>query len=358
MRENKNIKILGAGISGLTAAINLSKSGFDVEVYERNADCGLRFSGDMQGLENWTEKTDVLDSLAVMQIETNFKSTPFKKVSFTNCDTTEDFSFNKPLFYLVKRGIDVDSLDQGLKQQALAAGVKILFNQSIDESSADIVATGPRFKHITIADKGIVFKTNLDNMVVGIVNEKAAYKGYAYLLVVDGYACLCSCIFDDLNKLNDCFEFTKKYFVDKYHLSIKNPRTVGGVGYFSIHNIYKKSKTLFVGEAAGLQDFLAGFGMRTAFSSGYLAAQSIIKNLDYEKLAVDKYKKHLEAGIVNRFAWEHLKINNHINVLKSINNKTHNTKAIQSIYNFNLFEHIEYPIALEHIKKQYPDIVL
>ncbi len=46
-------KIIGAGLSGLTAAINLAKAGYKVDVYEENKDSGLRFNGDLQGLENW-----------------------------------------------------------------------------------------------------------------------------------------------------------------------------------------------------------------------------------------------------------------------------------------------------------------
>ena len=53
----KEIKILGAGLSGLTAAINLAKEGYRVDVYEKNKDVGMRFHGDIQGLENWSEKT-------------------------------------------------------------------------------------------------------------------------------------------------------------------------------------------------------------------------------------------------------------------------------------------------------------
>lgn len=36
----KSVKILGAGISGLTAAINLAKAGYDVKVFEKNSDAG------------------------------------------------------------------------------------------------------------------------------------------------------------------------------------------------------------------------------------------------------------------------------------------------------------------------------
>lgn len=75
----KSIKILGAGISGLTAAINLAKAGYKVDVYERNKDIGMRFGGDLQGLENWSEKEDALDSLKRMNIKINFDCDPFAK---------------------------------------------------------------------------------------------------------------------------------------------------------------------------------------------------------------------------------------------------------------------------------------
>lgn len=335
----------------------MSKAGYHVEVFEKKPDCGMRFHGDMQGLENWSEEEDVLDTLSKMHIETNFEITPFRKVTFSNCEISEDFFFDRPLFYLVKRGNIGGSLDQGLKQQALDAGCKIFFNKVIEESDADIVANGPRFRHISVADKGITFKTDLPDIAVGIINDQAASKGYSYLLVASGYACLCSCVFGDLDKLDECFEFSKKHFIKKYKLKIKNSQSVGGVGYFSLDKTYKKGKNLFVGEAAGLQDFLAGFGMRSAITSGYLAAKSIIEKLDYAKLVNDKYADYLKAGIVNRFAWEHAGVDNYLVALERLNKMNHSTDFLKSIYNFNLVEHFEYPIALQYIKKQYPEII-
>jgi flavin-dependent dehydrogenase len=292
-----------------------------------------------------------------MHIDLNFKITPFRQVGFSNCEITEQFSFDKPLFYLVKRGNFKKSLDQGLRDQAVKLGVKINFNHAISENEADIVAIGPDFKNISVADKGLRFKTDLPDLAIGVVNENAAYKGYSYLLVVGGDACLCSCVFGDTKKINDCFDFTKKYFVDKYKLKINNPENVGGVGYFSINNIYKKGKSLFVGEAAGIQDFLAGFGMRTVITSGYLAAKSIIEDLDYVELANQQFKKYLEAGIVNRFAWEHADIDNYSSVLKKLSEMKQSTDLLRSIYNFNIVERVEYPLALNYIKKQYPGVI-
>ena len=55
------VRILGAGPAGLAAAINLAHAGFPVEVFEKRHDCGARFHGDLQGLENWSRPTDALD---------------------------------------------------------------------------------------------------------------------------------------------------------------------------------------------------------------------------------------------------------------------------------------------------------
>ena len=52
----KEAKIIGAGLSGLTASIILAQRGYKVDVYEKNKDVGMRFNGDLQGLENWSEK--------------------------------------------------------------------------------------------------------------------------------------------------------------------------------------------------------------------------------------------------------------------------------------------------------------
>ncbi|PIS07693.1 hypothetical protein COT78_02335 [Candidatus Berkelbacteria bacterium CG10_big_fil_rev_8_21_14_0_10_43_13] len=353
MSQKSNIKVLGAGISGLTAAINLAKSGYNVEVFEKRADCGQRFHGDMQGIENWTKKNDVIQELKEMNIETNFDCTPFSNVTVTNTKIDEKFDFDRPLFYLVKRGDSQNSLDQGLKKQALSAGVKIYFNSIFKPDEADIVATGPNPARLTVADKGIIFKTKMANTAIAIVNDEFAHKGYSYLLVVDGYACLCSCVFNETETLTDCFNKTKTYFVKKYNLEITNAKSVGGVGYFTINNVWQKEKSRYVGEAAGLQDFLAGFGMRTAFRSGYLAAKSIIDNCNYSDLVEKEYRKYLKAGIVNRYLWEHIKIGDHLRTIKGISILFHSVNNLRSAYNFNLGQRFKYRKAFDYIDKKY-----
>ena len=56
-----------------------------------------------------------------------------------------------------------------------------------------------------------------------------------------------------------------------------------------------------VGEQAGFQDALAGFGMRYALRSGLLAAQSILEETDYTRLWRRELLPLLRTGTVNRF---------------------------------------------------------
>ena len=57
---DKPIHILGAGLSGLSAAIILANAGKEVHVYDVREDSGARFDGDFQGIENWTTSPDFL----------------------------------------------------------------------------------------------------------------------------------------------------------------------------------------------------------------------------------------------------------------------------------------------------------
>jgi flavin-dependent dehydrogenase len=44
----KCVKILGASPAGLSAAINLSQNGYNVDIFERNLDVGSNIKGNLQ----------------------------------------------------------------------------------------------------------------------------------------------------------------------------------------------------------------------------------------------------------------------------------------------------------------------
>lgn len=354
----KSIKILGAGISGLTAAINLAKAGFKVDVYERNKDVGMRFGGDLQGLENWSDKEDVLDMLKQMNININFDCDPFSKIFISDGLKENEINFNKNAFYLVKRGNFLGTLDYGLKKQAVEGGVNIFFEKTMLKDNADIVATGPIMDETCAIAKGIIFRTKTEDMVIGLLNNEAGYKGYSYLLITKGYGCMCSVVFGELGRINECFEKTMERFNKINKIDIENPKNVGGIGCFSIKNVFKSNNNLLVGEAAGLQDMFWGFGMKYAFTSGYLAAQSIINNEDYEKKTKERFSNKLRSSLVNRFLWEKINFGNYSFLIDKVKSNPDLLGSLYSFHNYNYFQKIIYPFALYYMRKKYPNLKL
>jgi len=139
-----------------------------------------------------------------MNIEVNFDCDPFAEFRVTDGFRLETITFKKPFFYLVKRGSLKGSLDQGLKKQALQAGVRIHFGKTL--LKPDIAATGPISREIAGIDKGIVFKTKIKDIAIGMVNEQSDVKGYSYLLVTKGYGCIGTVLVDQLDAVNRCLQ--------------------------------------------------------------------------------------------------------------------------------------------------------
>jgi flavin-dependent dehydrogenase len=355
----KEIKILGAGLSGLTAAINLAKAGYPVTVYEKNKTVGFRFNGDIQGLENWSNKKDVVKQFQEMNLEINFDCDPFSWIYLYDREKTSRLITKTPLFYLIKRGPGKGTFDFGLKEQAQKLGVKIRFNKTMPPEKADINATGPIFKEVPGVDKGIVFDTKHPDTAVLAFDDEIAFEGYAYLLITKGKGCLCTVVMEDTKKVTECFENAKKYFTRKYSLDISRPKNAGGVGSFSLKHHFdvrhKRHDTLYVGESAGLQDFLWGFGMRYAIESGYLAAKSIIEGKDYQEMAEKAFDKRLKASIVNRYLWEYFDKRAYSLVVNHPKIARH---CLYSVHNFNLVQMMLYPKAESYLKKKYPRLEL
>lgn len=353
------IKIAGAGPSGLAAAINLRKAGLAVSVYEKRSDTGKRFHGDLQGLENWSDENDVLDDLARMNIRVNFDCDPFLKLTITNGENSRISHYNEPLCYLVKRGIHPNSLDQGLKRQAEEAGVRIYFNQTIPLEEADIVATGPISREIFAVDKGIIFETDLEDTNVFLVNDKAAHRGYAYLLVTGGYGCMCTVLFDHFRELDAYFDSTRSMFAQMFDFEVRNPNPVAGVGSFSTRNVFQKGKSLYVGEAAGIQDLMWGFGIKTAIESGQLAAQCIIEDQDYPGAARAHFNLKQKATLVGRLLWELARFGNYAIVVNDkVNARPKKRFNLSFFYNFGLLHKVIYPVAVGVMRRRYPNLRL
>lgn len=359
--KNGCISIAGAGISGLTAAINLAKAGLEVSVYERKKEVGARFLGDWQGLENWTTEADVQTQLQAMQIGINFDCRPMPPLLLTDGEKLNlNCAFKRPVCYLVKRGLITGSLDQGLKEQALSAGVRLHLGQTIPLEQADIIATGPNTREVFAVDKGIIWHSQLPDMAIFLVNDAAAYKGYAYLLIQGGYACLCTVLFDRFSAVNECFERAKTMIGRMVQLDIRSPKSVGGLGSIARETDFVRNNSLLVGEAAGIQDFLWGFGIRTAMQSGYLAARSIIEQTDYPALARAAFQPKIKSGIVTRYLYDK------IGGLKAgyqwmgnlVGENPDPVRFFTNAYKMTIIHKIIYPLAQWRLQQKYPKLRL
>lgn len=302
---NRPVRIAGAGPAGLAAAIVLARAGRAVEVFERRARCGARFSGDLQGLENWSGNGDALAELRALGIATEFHAAPCRRGVQTDGVHDDVFGFESPAFYVVKRGDVPGSLDRALAAQALALGVDVRFDTACPEGTADIEATGPRGRAPFAIDAGIVFDTDAPDTAIALLNDDAAPGGYAYLLVTGGYGCCCTMLFSDFPSIHRRFALTRELLLERRGIAVRNPRPVGGLGHVRAEGAWWSGVSRCVGEAAGLQDFLWGFGIRLAIRSGALAARSLLDGTDYAAAADAAFGARLRIGVANRWMWEH-----------------------------------------------------
>lgn len=298
------MNIVGAGPAGLAAAIVLRRRGFPVKVSEMYPDVGHRLNGDFQGLENWSSEKDVTELLRDIGLEINFLCVPYYGGTVYAPEMKPSvIKSARPIFYLVRRGSMAGTLDMGLKEQALSLGVEILFNHRLDtfEQKA-IVGTGPKGADAVAA--GITFDTSAEDRAVVVLNDDIAPKGYAYLLINQGRGTMVTVLYRDFRKEEEYFERMMRFFKGKVELDIRNEKKFGCYGNFFIWDSQVRHNKLYIGESAGFQDCLWGFGMRYAILSGYLAASSFIDGSDYDLLWKNELKPMLETSLVNRYLFE------------------------------------------------------
>ena len=301
----KTIKILGGGISGLTAAINLKYAGVDVEVYERKSFCG-KHTHDFQFLENWTFEQDALDILRGLNIETNFYLKPWYTMELISPSLKSCLKrSSQPLMYLIKRGPLEDSFDHALELQATEAKIPIIYNSKLAVDDADIVATG--IKKPSFIIMGITFPFDHPDKAITLFDDNLSFQIYSYFIVNDHIGEIASINPANRKDHKARFDLTVKRFEEILNFkvtTIKHRFAAPGSLYF-LKNA-KINSRYFIGEAAAFQDCFAGFGMLYAIKSGYHAAQSIIKNEDYNRRWRADMLKPLKASVVNRRLFERL----------------------------------------------------
>ncbi len=355
MENSKTVEIVGAGPAGLVAALALRKAGLRVRIYEERDDVGHRFNGDFQGIENWSEKGDVLDQLREIGVDINFHCVPFYGGVVYGPDRERiEVKNDTPLFYLVRRGQVDGSLEQGLKAQALDAGVEILFGTRMEKiAPGTITAVGP--KGADAIAKGVTFDTNLPDQSIGIFDDRLSPGAYSYFLVCGGKATLATVLIRDYSHVNVCFDKTVKAYRDLLSFEMKNPREFGGFGNFFLRSREEHGGHLYVGESAGFQDFLWGFGMRYAMMSGYLAAQSIIHGKNYDRLWRKNLQPQLRASLINRAVVDRLGNSLYKKFIRRLSAAGDARDNLRTLYAWSSWKWLLYPYAVSHFKSRVKD---
>lgn len=348
------INIIGAGPAGLTAAIVLARNGFKARVHEMASEVGHRLNGDFQGLENWSSEKDITELLKELGIEINFLCAPYYGGTVYDPDgKAVTVTSKRPIFYLVKRGSMPGTLDRGLEEQALSAGVEILFNHRLDSfKNKAIVATGP--KGADAVAVGITFETGMKDQAIVVLDDRIAPKGYAYLLVNQGYGTMVTILYKEYRREKEYFDNMMKFFMDTMTLDIKNEKKFGCYVNFFMRDTQVHHDKLYVGESAGFQDLLWGFGMRYAVVSGYLAAKSVMDGSDYDALWKREIKPMLETSLVNRYLYEKIGHAGYRYLAKKFG-RGNSTDFLRRHYNHSFFKYLLLPFAKKRYKSRVKD---
>lgn len=302
---SKEVNILGGGIGGLACAIILRKNGYHVNVYENRSFVGARFNEDWQGLENWSEKTDVLEQIRFYGIDISFDYTSLNKLDIHYSNKVRTIQ-GKNACYFVKRGNCEECLDTSLFEQAQKLGVNIHLNSSPDESiPIHVNATGPKNKQILA--KGIKFDTKHEDVYKMGFGSEIAKGFYSYLVIKDGHGTIATVFHhEDAKHSSEYLQNTVDYF-SKYmnQGDLETGHKFGGYGTFEIKDsFYDENGAMLIGEAAGFQDYLWGFGMRYAFQSANFAARSIMHGESYSDLVKANLLKKMRHSKRNRVIFE------------------------------------------------------
>ena len=296
------IQILGGGLSGLSAAIVLAKAGREVHVHEVRADSGARFAGDFQAIESWSRPTDFLDEMRSWGLDADsFRTTPFQQIDLAlPSGRIETARTDKLAFRLVQRGTAPHTLDQGLKRQAQAVGVHLHYNTRADKRSCHVIATGPR--NATGLVCGEIFHTSHPDHVTFHLDDRLAPGAYTYMIVVDGVGMIATVLLRQQRDAERFLNETLAWYHARYPALDRRPiHRMSGVGGFALNPRHVADGQLYVGEAAGLQDGLWGFGIRYAITSGVLAARALLGEIEYESAVREVLRPFQGASLANRW---------------------------------------------------------
>jgi flavin-dependent dehydrogenase len=222
--------------------------------------------------------------------------------------------------YLVKRGPLEDAIDHALQKQATDAGIPIIFRSKLNADDADIVATGRKEPNFIVT--GITFPFDHPDKAITLFDDRLSLGIYSYFIANDHIGEIASINPADRKDHKTRFDLTVKRFEEilNFKVSTITYRFAAPGSLYFLKNA-RINNQCFIGEAAGFQDCLAGFGMMYALKSGYHAAQSIIRNENYDRLWQADMLKPMAVSRTNRFLFEKLSNDGYEKLVKMLDSQ-------------------------------------
>lgn len=299
------IRIAGGGLSGLATAVLLARRGLAVEVWDRHRGGGGRFAGGWQVLENGSREADALEEIRSIGLEPDFPAVPVKRALFLDgFGRTFEVASEAPYSYFVRRGGSEGSLDGWLRGMALAAGVALRDGEGAPPA-ADVVASGPR--QADGVARELVFSSDLADTVAVLFDPTVTPTGYAYLFCLGGHGTFGLAQVRGVRSLRWAREAAWRRFRAVFgDFKVRDAREHGQFMNFCLpRHLQSADGRWYVGEAAGVQDFLFGLGNRLALRSAGLAAEGIAGRWD-DSAFRGGLLRPMRTTVALRFAYERM----------------------------------------------------
>lgn len=299
------VAIVGAGLSGLSCAFELKKYGITPTIFEKRSTINDALDYTVSILKIFSEFN--CSPQKYYKKKYNLKLIPLKPLKkLVMIGPNSKTTIKGRLGYIYKRGYQPYSMENQIMKQV---NLPVIFDTyiNIDDVKKDfdyvIWATGDNI----LSGKLGVWTSNF-NTIIRVATVEGGFKpgnvkmwfntdfaknAYAYLVPYNKSKADLTLIVNNIT-CSELHHYWKR-FLNKENIQYRIFETrdieyvTGFVYPLQIDNIY------LVGNAAGLTGNLLGFGATNSIESGILAAKSIVKDLDYNKLM----KKKMEAVKLN-----------------------------------------------------------
>lgn len=293
------VAIIGAGLAGLTCALELEKYGIKPVIYEKN-----NYIGEMH--PHTTAILDIIarkiinpekDVIKFFENKLDKYITPLNPIyTITHYSPNGESTINGHFGYFIKRGREKDSIKNQLYSQLKKT--KVIFNNFGDykklskEYDYVVIATGNlnftkelgcTYSTLNAQVRGAIVLGNFDpNRLAMWINRDYCKNGYGYFTPFNNKRASLLLVVNDVNEKQIDYYWEKFLFNEGINFTIveefKLKHQAGYVYPSRVGNVY------MVGNSrGGIEPFL-GFGQMNSITAGTLVARAIVEGKDYDKL--------------------------------------------------------------------------